>query len=315
MMKSITIHELLDEQGKELEITLVAGQQGLIRPITISEIHRPGLGLSGFMELFPFERIQIIGNTEMIYIHSMPGEERKPRLDRLISEETPLFVVTGKYSPPHELCELGEEHGICIFDSCLRTTRFISVLSNYLAVKFAPHASVHGVLVDVHGVGCLILGPSSVGKSEAALELIQRGHRLVADDVVDIERIVGNVLIGHGPNLIEYHMEIRGLGIINIKKLFGVTAVRTRKLISLVIRLEFWDESKEYDRTGLDEKHCEILGVHVPELTIPVRPGRNISVLIEAAAMNTRLKRLGDDTAYALQRKLLDTMTKYKHDI
>lgn len=314
-MTSITIQEILEEEGKELELTLVAGETGKNKRVVVSDLHRPGLALTGYLELFPYERIQVIGNTEIAYLQTFPTEERKVRIQHLISANTPCVIVTGDSPASQELIDVGNEQNLCILKTYLPTTRFISLLSNYLEVKFAPHTSMHGVLVDIYGVGCMILGPSGVGKSEAALELVHRGHRLVADDVVHIDRIAGNILMGYGADLIKYHMEIRGLGIINIRNLFGISSVRTRKRVSMVVRLEPWDETKEYDRTGLEEKFCDILGVQITELTIPVQPGRNISILIEVGAMDQRLKRMGYNTARDLDRMLLENITKHKEDI
>ncbi|MFB3894699.1 MAG: HPr(Ser) kinase/phosphatase [bacterium] len=313
-MLEITVKELIGEEGKELELDLVAGEGGLQKKITSADINRPQLGLSGFLQHFAHERIQIIGITEITYINTVPEPERYDRFLRLFTDKTPCFIVTTELEPPPALIELGNKYNTCIFRSHLPTTRFISLLSNYLEVKFAPHITMHGVLVDIYGVGVLILGPSGIGKSETALELIHRGHRLVADDVVHIDLIAGNVLMGYGSDVIKYHMEIRGLGIINIQHLYGISSVRTRKRVSLVTQLEEWSDSKEYDRTGLSEKTIEILGVEIPVLTIPVRPSRNISILVEVGAMNQRLKRMGYNAAKDLDRKLLDNITKQKDD-
>ncbi|MDI6782781.1 MAG: HPr(Ser) kinase/phosphatase [bacterium] len=313
-MPEITVNELLGEEGKELQLELVAGEAGLTKKITTADLNRPQLGLSGFLEYFAYERIQIIGLTELTFMNTIPEKERGERFAHLFNEQTPCFVVTTDLQPPAELIELGTRNQTCILRTHLQTTRFISLLSNYLEVKFAPHTSVHGVLVDIYGVGVLLTGPSGIGKSETALELIHRGHRLVADDVVHIDRIAGNVLMGYGSEVIKYHMEIRGLGIINIRNLFGVSSVRTRKRVSLVIRLEEWVEQKEYERTGLSEKTTEILEVEVPELTIPVRPSRNISILVEVGAMDQRLKRLGYNAARDLDRMLVENITKHKVD-
>jgi HPr kinase/phosphorylase len=313
-MTSLTVREMFQEESKELQLVLVAGETGGSKRITVSDLHRPGLALTGFTELFPYERIQILGNTELTYLEKLSPLERRQRYESILNEETPCIIVTGDSPAPKELIELGNAISLCIFKSYLPTTRFTSLLSNYLEVKFAPHTTVHGVLVDIYGVGCLILGKSGVGKSEAALELVHRGHRLVADDIVHIDRIAGNVLMGYGSELIKYHMEIRGLGIINIRNLFGISSVRTRKRVSLVFKLERWDEHREYDRTGLEEKQCEILGVSLPELTIPVQPGRNASILIEVGAMDQRLKRMGYNTAKDLDSMLIENMTKHKEE-
>ncbi len=314
-MASLTVKLMFEEEGRELQLQMVAGEAGLNKRIFVSDLHRPGLALSGFCELFPFERIQILGNTELTFMETVPDGSRKAHYEQIISDDTPCIIVTGDNPPPVELIDVGNSHGICIFKSYVPTTRFVSLLSNYLETKFAPHTSIHGVLVDIYGVGSLILGNSGVGKSESALELVHRGHRLVADDVVLIDRIAGNVLMGYGDERIKYMMEIRGLGIINIRDLFGISAVRTRKRVSLVFRLERWDENKEYDRTGLEEQQCEILGVSLPELTIPVQPGRNTSILIEVGAMDQRLKRMGYNAARDLDNMLIENMTKHRSEI
>ena len=314
-MNSLIVKQMMEEEGKELQLILVGGESGMNKRIFVSDLHRPGLALTGFMDLFPFERIQILGNTELVFLETFSTADRKVKYHALLNEETPCIIVTGDSPAPHELIEVGNELHIPVFKSYLPTTRFMSLLSNYLEVKFAPHTTLHGVLVDIFGVGCLIVGASGVGKSEAALELVHRGHRLVADDIVHIDRIAGNILMGYGSELIKYHMEIRGLGIINIRNLFGISSVRTRKRVSLVFHLERWDENKEYDRTGLEEKQHEILGVPLTELTIPVQPGRNVSILIEVGAMDQRLKRMGYNTAKDLDQMLIENMTKHKEEV
>jgi len=202
-----------------------------------------------------------------------------------------MFVITRSLEPPPELIKLADERGVAVLRSPLNTITFINEVTTYLEEKFAPTTSVHGVLIDVYGVGTLILGESGIGKSECALELIKRGHRLVADDVVDIRRKSSTVLIGKGMEFIKYHMEIRGLGIIDIRNLFGAGAIRDDTEIDLIIQMEEWDSKREYDRLGLDEVTYEILGVEVPKLVIPIRPGRNIAAIVEVAAMNWRLKK------------------------
>lgn len=291
-------------------LTLVSGEDGIQREIITSDISRPGIEMTGYFRYYPKERLQLIGKTEMAYFLDLSSAQRRDRAEQLCTDITPGIVVSRGMDIPEELKEASEKSGVPILQSPRKTTRVISRLTNYLESKFAPFTAIHGVLVDIYGVGVLIIGQSGVGKSETALELVKRGHRLVADDNVEIRQEDYDSLIGNAPPLIEHLLEIRGLGIINVMTLFGAGSVRSKKRISLVINLENWDEKKQYDRLGLDEDMMKIMDVHLPKATIPVRPGRNLAVIIEVAAMNFRLKRMGVNTAEEFSERLSTMIEK-----
>lgn len=293
-------------------LTLVAGEDGLHREIITSDISRPGIEMTGFFEYYPKERLQLIGKTEMAYFLSLSDEQRKDRAERLCTDITPGIVISRGMDIPESMIEAANKSGVPILQSPRKTTRVISRLTNYLEAKYAPSTAVHGVLVDVYGVGVLITGQSGVGKSETALELVKRGHRLVADDSVEIRQEDYDSLIGNSPPLIEHLLEIRGLGIINVMTLFGAGSVRNYKKISLIMNLELWDEKKQYDRLGLEEETMKIMDVHVPKLIVPVRPGRNLAVIIEVAAMNFRLKRMGVNAAEEFSDRLTKMIEQEK---
>ncbi|WP_068673044.1 HPr(Ser) kinase/phosphatase [Oceanobacillus sp. Castelsardo] len=285
-------------------LTLVAGADGIHREIITSDISRPGIEMTGYFKYYPKERLQLIGKTEMTYFLELSPEQRKDRAEKLCTDITPCIVISRGMKVPKELIEAADHAGVPILLSPRKTTRVTSRLTNYLEAKFAPFTAVHGVLVDIYGVGVLITGQSGVGKSETALELVKRGHRLVADDSVEIRQEDYDTLIGTSPPLIEHMLEIRGLGIINVMTLFGAGAVRSYKKIALSVNLELWDNKKQYDRLGLDEAKMRIMDVDLPKVTIPVRPGRNLAVIIEVAAMNFRLKRMGVNAAEEFSERL-----------
>ncbi|WP_284141099.1 MULTISPECIES: HPr(Ser) kinase/phosphatase [unclassified Virgibacillus] len=299
---------------ENFNLTLVAGEEGIHREITTSDIYRPGIEMAGFFTYYPSERLQLIGKTEMAYFLDLSDEEKKDRCERLCTDITPGIVVSRGMEIPQILIEAANNAGVPILHSPRKTTRVISRLTNFLEVKFAPFTAIHGVLVDVYGVGVLITGESGVGKSETALELVKRGHRLVADDSVEIRQEDYDTLIGNSPPLIEHLLEIRGLGIINVMTLFGAGAVRNYKKISFIINLELWDQQKQYDRLGLDEETMKIMDVNLPKATIPVRPGRNLAVIIEVAAMNFRLKRMGVNAAEEFSERLTK-MIEHEKDV
>lgn len=297
---------------ESFDLTLVAGAQGINREILTSDISRPGIEMTGYFNFYPKERLQLIGRTEMAYFLDLSEKEQYDRMRRLCTDITPGIVVTRGMDIPDIFKEVANETGVPILSSPRKTTRVLSRLTNYLEGKFAPRTSVHGVLVEIYGIGVLITGQSGVGKSETALELVKRGHRLVADDNVEIQQEDYDTLVGSSPKILENMLEIRGLGIIDVMTLFGAGAVRTKKRISVVIHLENWDESKQYDRLGIDEDIVQIMDVKLPKATIPVRPGRNLAVIIEVAAMNFRLKLMGINTAEQFSNRLTDIINNEK---
>ena len=306
MADNITVLDLLQLDLKEhdaLELTCVGGRRGLTAPLHGPELNRPGLALGGFFDNFAYQRIQVFGRGESAYLSKLAAERATESLRKMISYDLPCSVFTHGIDPTADFLSLSEAAGRAVLQTPLTTAEFTVRVVRQLALMFAPSVQVHGVMLEVFGMGVLIQGPSGVGKSEAALALVERGHRLVADDVVEL-RLVGNVLHGSGTHVASHHMEIRGLGIINISYLFGVGAILDSKNVQLVVRLEDWDAAADYDRVGLDEHRVEFLGVSIREVLIPVRPGRPIWILIETAAMNERLKHMGYYSAAEFNRNV-----------
>jgi HPr kinase/phosphorylase len=299
---------------ERFHLELISGEEGIDRPITTSDISRPGIELAGYFEYYPAERIQLLGKTELSFFEELSKNEKISRMERLCTDITPAVIVTRDLQVPVELIEASERESVPVLRANMKTTRFSSRLTNFLESKLAPTTAVHGVLVDIYGIGVLITGKSGVGKSETALELVKRGHRLVADDCVEIRQEDQDTLVGASPDLIEHLLEIRGLGIINVMTLFGAGAVRSNKRITLVINLEIWDAAKQYDRLGLDDEKMKIIDTEITKITVPVRPGRNLAVIIEVAAMNYRLKRMGVNAAQQFTERLSDVIEDGDHD-
>jgi HPr kinase/phosphorylase len=311
--------DLLDLDLKEndaLDLKCIGGRPGLTREIAVTEINRPGLELGGFYENFAWQRIQIFGRGENAFLQKLAAEGRREALEILFSYDIPCCVFTHSLQPTADFTEIAEKSACPILQTDLGTSEFTMRILRVLSTIFAPKKTVHGTLVEVSGIGVLIQGDSGVGKSECALALIERGHRLIADDAVEIRRVSGNILLGTGAQVVSHHMEIRGLGIINITHLFGVGAIRDRKQIQLVAQMETWDQAKSYDRIGAEENTLEILGVHVPMVVIPIKPGRNIPVIIETAARNERLKKMGYYSAKEFNRNVMNWLeTESTRDI
>ncbi len=295
---SVKVQQLVHDRAAGLELTVRAGERGLDRRLTIARVQKPGLALTGYIEQVHRERVQILGGTELGYLAKLDGAQRKRGIENLVSLGPACLVVTRGLEPPDELVALCDAKDVPLLSTPLLSSRFIERVTTYLEEKLAPSTSIHGVLMDVLGVGILLLGKSGIGKSEAALDLVMRGHRLV-----DIRR-QHNTIFGSGSEIIQHHMEIRGLGIINIKDLFGIASVRDHKKIELVIELVEWREEEEYDRLGTEEKFYSLLDVKVPYRRVPVRPGRNVTSIIEVAARNQLLKYQGHDSAKVFQERL-----------
>ncbi|HWR12939.1 MAG TPA: HPr(Ser) kinase/phosphatase [Rectinemataceae bacterium] len=304
-----TVLDLVDLDLKEqnaLGLKCVAGRAGLGRQITVPDLNRPGLALAGFYESFAWNRLQIFGRGECAYLEKLEVEGSLESIKTLFSYQIPCCIFTNSLQPSEKFLAAAEAASCAILTTNLNSSEFSSRVIRVISDIFAPRISVHGVLVEVFGIGILLTGDSGVGKSETALELIERGHRLVADDVVEIRCVNGSILMGQGANkVIGHHMEIRGLGIINITHLFGVGAIRDKKQIQLVCQLEDWNPEKVYDRIGMDELTTEILEVKVPKLEIPVKPGRNIPIIVETAAMNERLKKMGYHSAKEFNQNIM----------
>src|SRR5215212_2561023 len=300
---SFSVREML-RSHTDLSLELLAGEYGLDRRITVPRIQKPGLALAGFVEQVHPERVQILGSTELGYLKSLPVDRARAGIAGFLRMEPACVIVTKGQDVPEDLLDVANETRVAILRTPLASSTVIDGVERFMEHALAPSLSLHGVLVDVLGVGVLLLGKSSVGKSEAALELIMRGLRLVADDLVEVRRIASGVLVGRASELIKHHMEIRGLGIINIKDMFGVAAVRDEKKIELVLELIRWDQTETHDRLGLDEMVYPILEVPVPLLRIPVSPGRNVSSLIEVAARNRLLQVRGHHSAREFQERL-----------
>jgi HPr kinase/phosphorylase len=303
MTPMLTVRSLLDE-GSGLRLVLLAGESGLGRRITIHRIQKPGLALAGYVRQVHPERVQVLGATEISYLQTLSEEEARKSVDSFLTLNPACVVVTKGLDVPRLLLDGADRVGVPLLRTPLVSSVAIDSIQKHLELQLAPTASIHAVLLDVLGVGVLLLGKSGIGKSEAALDLIMRGHRLVADDLVEVRRTSGDVLVGWASELIKHHMEVRGLGIINIKDMFGVAAVRDEKKIELVLELIRWDQTESHDRLGLDEMVYPILEVPVPLLRIPVSPGRNVSSLIEVAARNRLLQVRGHHSAREFQERL-----------
>lgn len=273
-----------------------------------AELNRPGLQFVGYYEHFAHDRPQVVGLTEMSYLEQLPDDVRYQRLEKFFAYSMPCVIFCRGMMPSDDMLKLAEKHDVAVLRTENVTTRLVALAMNYMNRCLAPRSTLHGVLVDVYGMGVLLTGESGVGKSEAALELVRRGHQLVADDVVDVCRITENRLIGEAPETVRHFMEIRGIGIIDIKAMYGISAVLTSKSIDMVIHLEAWNDKKAYDRLGLSEDFTTIMDVRVPHLVLPVRPGRNVAVVIEVAARNFSLKQMGYSAAKELDRRLNELM-------
>ena len=278
--------------------------------IQVPDINRPALQLTGYFDHFDSDRVQIIGYVEYTYLETLSDEKKKEMYTQLLSYGIPCIVYCRNLEPDETFLQMANEMKVPIFQSSKQTSAFTAEVIRWLNVELAPGISIHGVLVDVYGVGVLIMGESGIGKSEAALELINRGHRLVTDDVVEIRKVSDDTLVGKAPDITRHFIELRGIGIVDVKSLFGVQSVRETQTIDLVINMEEWDKNREYDRLGLKEESTEFLGNKVVCHSIPIRPGRNLAIIVESAAVNHRQKQMGYNAAEELYRRVQESLAK-----
>lgn len=311
MASSVTIEKL----AKHMELVNAIPEIDMTgKKVVTSEINRPALQLTGFFEHFYSERVQIIGYVEYTYLESLTREEKIPIYEKFLSYHVPCIIYTTMIEPDEDMLRLAKQYEVPIFTTQKSTSNFMAEIIRWLGVELAPCISIHGVLVDVYGEGVLIMGESGIGKSEAALELIKRGHRLVSDDVVEIRRVSDVTLVGTAPDMIRHFIELRGIGIIDVKTLFGVESVKNTQSIDLVIKLEEWSRDKEYDRLGLEEEYTEFLGNRVVCHSLPIRPGRNLAVIVEAAAVNHRQKKMGYNAAQELYNRAQNKLKQKREE-
>jgi HPr kinase/phosphorylase len=309
-MAAVTIGDLLAQQGALLQLESLTEDVGLTRTIPVPEVSSPGLVLAGFTKRFAGRRLNVLGETEIAYLKSLSDTARQQTLEAFLSYELPCVIVTKSQQVPRELVSMARARGIPVLRTKLKTAEFYRLITPYLQEAFAPSTTVHGSLADVYGVGLLFTGRSGVGKSECVLDLVERGHRLVADDVVHISQRGTDVLIGRANELSYRYMEIRGVGLVDVSALFGIRAVRQQKRIEVVVELTDWREARDVDRTGLDGKTTEILGVELPKVIVPLNPGKNITVISEVVAMNHLMRYSGIDAAQVFDRRLLKRLAE-----
>jgi HPr kinase/phosphorylase len=308
MKRAFTVRRLLELMRELLQLEAVGDESGFDREITSAEVSSPGLVLAGFVERFPSKRVQVFGETEITYLASLPGEQQRHVLEMFFSFSVPCVIVTKGQEVPAPMRESAARRGVPILRTPLKTAEFYRRIKPAIALEFAPTTTLHGSLADVYGVGLLFIGQSGIGKSECVLDLVERGHRLVADDVVIASRRGNDVIIGRGHELQRHHMEIRGVGVIDVPSIFGVRSVRQQKRIEVVVQLEEWNKAAVIDRTGLDGASTTILEVEIPRVTIPLNPGKNITVVAEVVAMNHLLRYSGIDPAEAFNQRLISRM-------
>jgi HPr kinase/phosphorylase len=309
-VSGLRVRDLLERKGDPLQLEALTGDVGLDRQIPAPEASSPGLVLAGYTKRFVTQRLHILGETEITYLDSLAAAERRRALESFFRFDLPCVVISKGQEPPAELVELARAKGVPVIRTKLKTAEFYRRLKPFLDDAFAPTTTVHASLADVFGVGLLSLGRSGIGKSECVLDLVERGHRLVADDLVHITRRGNDVLIGRGHELARHHMEIRGVGLIDIQALFGIRSVRQQKRIEVVVQLEDWDAAREYDRTGLDNQTTQLLDITLPLVTVPLNPGKNLTVICEVVAMNHLLRYSGVDSARAFNERLLKRMAE-----
>ena len=308
MKSTLTVSDFYTRNSEVLLLSLIGAATGLDRPIKEPTINRPGLALAGFFDYFASKRIQVLGSAELAYLRKLPPDEAQIRVREMLRRRPPCIVIARNCRPPKYLLAEAETARICVFRTTMVTMNFINAATLALEAAFAPTITEHGSMVDILGVGTLVKGSSGIGKSECVLGLLERGYPLISDDVTRLRLIDGKHLVGTAPELTRHHMEVRGLGIINVSSMFGIRAVRMEKALDLIVTLKDWQELEEPDRMGLDRQHLEILGVPVPHIAIPVRMGRDLSRLVEVAALDYKLRSMGQDSAKEFNARLLSVM-------
>ena len=306
--KILPVKEFFENYSESLSLEHLNKIEEGVLPITVPDIHRPGLALAGFTQNFLNERIQVLGETEILYLNTRSAAERREVVENFFAVPLVCIIVTRSLDVPAEFVRLADKNKVPIFRTTMLTTPFIHELTNYLAMYFAPTDEVHGTLVDVYGVGLLFTGRSGIAKSEIALDLVERGHRLVADDTVQVRRQSEDIVVGRGNEHLQHFMEIRGIGIINVHDLFGIRSIRVQKRVEVEVHLKEWDDARDWDREGLEERFTSILGVKIPQVIVPLFPGKNITVISEVIAMNQMLKVYGINAADRFNRMLIDQM-------
>jgi HPr kinase/phosphorylase len=306
--KSISVGYFYNTTRDKFKLKACNEGEGYERQIPEHNLHRPGLALAGFLDLFTFNRIQVLGNTEVRFLKQLTPQGRHDCLDKLFSYNVPCIILTNDNMPSSEMMDLAHKHKIPIFVSPYSTTKLFYLVGDFLDDQFAKRLTLHGSFVDVYGVGMLFVGKSGIGKSEVALDLVERGHRMVADDVVIFTKKGEGILMGSGTQLVKHFMEVRGIGLIDIRSMFGVRAIRFQKRLEVVIELEIWNENSEYTRTGLDETHISLLDVEIPYIKLPILPGKNITVISEVIALNYLLKHYGYDAAQVFNERLMEQL-------
>lgn len=305
--KEVQVETLL---SSPLNLQVKTGDSGLGNLITESNLHRPQLALAGFTELFTYNNVQVVGNTEVYYLRSLDLERRKKAFENIVKFDVPCIVITNGNPLHDELIEIAKDNNTALLSTDKDTTTAISILSVFLNDQFSPHVTIHGSFMDVYGVGILFTGGSGIGKSEIALDLVERGHRLVADDIVILNNNSGTALMGTGTNLVQHFMEIRGLGIIDVRRMFGIRSIRFQKRLEIIVELEVWDSNGDYTRTGLEENSTKIMGVDITTVKLPIFPGKNITVIAEVIALNYLLKTYGYNASEVFTQKLNETIMK-----
>lgn len=302
--KYITVGQFFDANHERFKLRKLNGENGFDNHIKDKNLHRPGLALAGYVELFTYDRVQIIGNTEVNYLNSLSPEQRSRAFKSLLEFKIPCIILTNDNKLEQEFLDAASARGIPIFGTPFETTKIAYFVADFLDDQFAPQIVLHGSFVDVYGVGVLLMGRSGIGKSEIALDLVERGHRLVADDVVNVTRKGEGILMGSGTELVKHFMEIRGLGLIDVRSMFGIRAIRFQKRVEVVVELEEWKPDEDYTRTGLDDKPVSILDVELPHVRLPIFPGKNVTVITEVIALNYLLKHYGYDAAKEFAKRL-----------